>query len=279
MFMFFNFFEAERMGGSSNLSMKSRLQTLKKILVLTCGAALILPFFVKDVEGHNGRHVDCECSCCGGDCELDASKHFIQVGDPSSCTKETCMTEEAACSDVAKVKAEYLDCQCSCCKGESCPTLTHNMTHAGAFHECTQSVCTREFPALCPVESLENHMEENFPTYLDCTCNCEDADGNDEYYARFFASSRLLCTEEACKQRLWRAPSCASDGTVNALYTGSGEDFSKVKRKLSEGAVVGISVSVTLAVFFMLGYGGYFAYQRKTGSSLRWIRFQEESDL
>ena len=153
------------------------------------------------------------------------------------------------------------------------------MTHAGAFHECTQSVCTREFPALCPVESLENHMEENFPTYLDCTCNCEDADGNDEYYARFFASSRLLCTEEACKQRLWRAPSCASDGTVNALYTGSGEDFSKVKRKLSEGTVVGISVSVTLAVFFMLGYGGYFVYQRKTGSSLRWIRFQEESDL
>tara|TARA_B100001175_G_scaffold154384_1_gene130819 strand:- start:176 stop:367 length:192 start_codon:yes stop_codon:yes gene_type:complete len=63
------------------------------------------------------------------------------------------------------------------------------------------------------------------------------------------------------------------------LYTGSGEDFSKVKRKLSEGAVVGISVSVTLAVFFMLGYGGYFAYQRKTGLSLGWIRFQEESDL
>ena len=264
------------MGVSSNL--RSQPGKLKKIFVLTCGVASILLSFAKSAEGHNGRHVDCECSCCGGSCDLDESKRFITVGDPSRCTKETCMTEEPACSDVEKVKAKYLDCQCACCKGDACPTLSHNMTHAGDLYECTQSVCTREFPALCPVESLEKHKEENFPTYLDCSCSCEDADGHDEHYARFYASSRLHCTEEACKERLWRAPNCASDGNVNALYTGNQEDFSKSKRKLSEGAVIGISVSVTLAGFLMLVYGSYFLYKRNTGYSVRWIHFQEEEE-
>ena len=108
----------------------------------------------------------------------------------------------------------------------------------------------------------------------------EDADGHDEHYARFYASSRLHCKEEACKERLWRAPNCASVGNVNALYTGNQEDFSKSERKLSEGAVIGISVSVTLGGFLMLVYGSYFLYKRNTGYSVRWIRFQEEeSDL
>jgi len=62
------------------------------------------------------------------------------------------------------------------------------------------------------------------------------------------------------------------------LYTGNQEDFSKSKRKLSEGAVIGISVSVTLAGFLMLVYGSYFLYKRNTGYSVRWIHFQEEEE-
>ena len=85
-------------------------------------------------------------------------------------------------------------------------------------------------------------------------------------------------TIQRCQKRLRIERAIYKHQRNHPRYTGNQEDFSKSKRKLSEGAVIGISVSVTLAGFLMLVYGSYFLYKRNTGYSVRWIHFQEEEE-
>ena len=85
----------------------------------------------------------------------------------------------------------------------------------------TEAACATRFSEVCPGIASETSDNENFATFLDCSCGCQTstAFSEVEFSKRFFAGSTAACSPRACRTRLSEV-ACSSDDDVISKYTG-----------------------------------------------------------
>ncbi len=96
-----------------------------------------------------------------------------------------------------------------------------NLFESEDSSECTEAACATQFSEVCPGIASETSDNENFATFLDCSCGCQTstAFSEVEFAKRFFAGSTAACSPRACRTRL-SEDACSSDDDVISKYTG-----------------------------------------------------------
>jgi hypothetical protein len=83
------------------------------------------------------------------------------------------------------------------CTLAQCPVATLHFFHAGAVDKCTPHACSANFYACPDTHVLSAPLAEAAgsvtATFLDCTCECDDALGG------FQTNDAGLCTEQMCR--------------------------------------------------------------------------------
>jgi hypothetical protein len=167
------------------------------------------------VDG-TSRDRDCECRC-GVTLNTTTLRHLF-VGDPEKCAKEECELKfPETCISTQFVEATFVSCLCSC----GGHPLVENLFESEDSSECTEAACATQFSEVCPGIASETSANENFATFLDCSCGCQNstAFSEVEFSKRFFAGSTAACSPRACRTRL-SEDACSSDDDVISKYTG-----------------------------------------------------------
>ena len=160
------------------------------------------------VDG-TSRDRDCACRC-------GETTHSLFVGDPEKCTKEECQLKLGSETCANALEATFVSCLCSC----GGHPLVENLFASEDSSECTKVACATQFSEDCPGIASETSDNENFATFLDCSCGCQTSTASEvEFSKRFFAGSTVECSRRACRTRL-SEDTCSSDDVVISKYTG-----------------------------------------------------------
>ena len=168
------------------------------------------------VDG-TSRDRDCECRCGETRTSTPTLSHLF-VGDPQKCIKEECESKfPETCISTQFVEATFVSCLCSC----GGHPLVENLFESEDSSECTEAACATRFSEFCPGIASETSDNENFATFLDCSCGCQTSTASSEveFSKRFFAGSTAACSPRACRTRL-SENACSSDDDVISKYTG-----------------------------------------------------------
>ena len=94
-----------------------------------------------------GKFHECECACqAHGVTNLDT----ILIGAPDGCTVDACREKlpDTCGEDVDTVVPSWLDCNCACCSGDTCPEITVHTIASGG--QCSPAMCRKMLPG-CPL--------------------------------------------------------------------------------------------------------------------------------
>ena len=168
------------------------------------------------VDG-TSRDRDCECRC-GETLNSTTTLRHLFVGEPEKCAKEECelkFRRRAFRRNSSKRRS------CRVCAAAEDNPLVENLFESEDLSECTEAACATRFSEVCPGIASETSDNENFATFLDCSCGCQTstAFSEVEFSKRFFAGSTAACSPRACRTRLSEV-ACSSDDDVISKYTG-----------------------------------------------------------
>jgi len=107
------------------------------------------------------------------------------------------------------------DCQCECCKEETCPVMKTHMIAVGKREMCTQDMCRSKLFD-CPDLGSHSDSGQVRATYHDCTCECcrvgQCGAGLTQY--NFDAKSAGQCTSDACASNFYGCPNAGGHTTT-----------------------------------------------------------------
>ena len=138
------------------------------IVFLVIVSGMMMALGSRIVDG-TSRDRDCECRC-GETLNSTTTLRHLFVGEPEKCAKEECELKfPETCFSTQFVEATFVSCLCSC----GGHPLVENLFESEDSSECTEAACATRFSEVCPGIASETSDNENFATFLDCSCGCQ----------------------------------------------------------------------------------------------------------